>query len=74
MNNLAWISIIVWGVVLTLFGLLSAGPGPEGHSVVQPHDIVFLLAGGLLTCLIGCTGLMGIMGWIPGIRKQKSCV
>lgn len=74
MNNLAWISIIVWGVVLTLFGLLSAGPGPESHSVVQPHDIVFLLAGGLLTCLIGCTGLMGIMGWIPGIRKQKSCV
>lgn len=74
MNSLAWIGIIVWGVVLTLFGLLSAGPGPEGHGLLQPHDIVFLVAGGLLSCLIGGTGLMGMMGWIPGTRKQKSCV
>jgi len=74
MNSLAWIGIIVWGVVLTLFGLLSAGPGPDGSGLLQAHDIVFLVAGGLLSCLIGCTGLMGMMGWIPGLREQKSCV
>jgi len=73
MNNLAWIGIIVWGLVLTLFGLLSAGPAPDGHGQLQPQDIVFLIAGGLVTCLIGCTGLVGMMGWIPGLRKQKSC-
>ena len=35
---------------------------------------IFLIAGGLLTCLIGMTGLMGMMGWVPGLRnEQKSC-
>ena len=53
MNSLAWIGIIVWGLVLTLFGLLSAGPAPDGHGHLQPQDIVFLIAGGLVTCLIG---------------------
>lgn len=74
MNSLAWSGIIVWGIVLTGIGLLSAGPAPGAHGHVQAHDVVFLVAGGLLTCLIGCTGLMGMMGWIPGLRKQKSCV
>jgi len=73
MNSMAWIGIIVWGIVLTLFGLLSAGGSPDGQGHLQPQDIVFLIAGGLLTCLIGCTGLVGMMGWIPGLRKRKSC-
>lgn len=74
MNSLTWIGIIVWGIVLTLFGLLSAGPAPDAHGHVQAHDVVFLVAGGLLSCLIGCAGLLGVMGWIPGVEKQKSCV
>ena len=71
MNSLTWIGIIVWGIVLTLFGLLSAGPAPDAQGHVQAHDIVFLVAGGLLTCLIGCTGLMGMMGWIPRTKTKK---
>lgn len=74
MNSLTWIGIIVWGLLLTGFGLFSAGPGPDAQGHLQAHDVVFLVAGGLLTCLIGCTGLMGLMGWIPGLRKQKNCV
>lgn len=74
MNSLAWIGIIIWGVVLTGFGLLSAEPPSEMSGTLQAHDVVFLVAGGLLTCLIGVTGLMGLMGWIPGLRKEKSCV
>lgn len=72
MNSLAWIGIIIWGVVLTGFGLLSA-PAPDSGGPLQAHDVVFLVAGGLLSCLIGVTGLMGLMGWIPGLRKEKSC-
>ena len=74
MNSLAWIGIILWGVVITGFGLLSAAPPPAG-APAEPHDVIFLIAGGLLTCLMGVVGLMGLMGWIPGLRKeQKSCV
>lgn len=78
MNSLAWIGIIVWGLVVTAFGLVSAGPPlPQAHSVA-PHDVTLLVAGGLLTCLIGIVGLLGFMGWIPGLQgatmtnKQKS--
>ncbi len=76
MNSLAWIGIIVWGLIITLFGLFSAGP-PEGAHLagdaagLRPHDVIFLVAGGLLTCLIGCVGLLGLMGWVPGLRKEQ---
>lgn len=71
MNSLTWIGIIIWGVLLTVFGLLSAEPPTSGAEAPQPQDVVFLVAGGLLTCLIGITGLIGMMGWIPGLRKDE---
>ncbi|MFC0252658.1 hypothetical protein [Massilia consociata] len=74
MNSMAWIGIIIWGLVVASFGLLSAHPPSEDPAGgLQPHDVVFLVAGGIVTCLIGVTGLMGFMGWIPGLRKEKSC-
>lgn len=69
MNSLAWIGIILWGCLLTGFGLLSAGPAPQADMAAQ--DVIFLIGGGMLTCLIGFTGLMGFMGWIPGLRKEQ---
>ena len=68
MNSLAWIGMIVWGIVVTAFGLASAGPGSE----LQAQDLIFLIAGGLVTCLIGAVGLLGYMGWIPALRGEKS--
>jgi hypothetical protein len=74
MNSLAWIGIIIWGIVLTIFGLASAAPPAGAEPDMQAHDLVFLVTGGLITCLIGVVGLVGFMGWIPGLRKeQKSC-
>ncbi|UVW30132.1 hypothetical protein [Massilia sp. H6] len=74
MNSLAWIGIIIWGLLLASFGLLSApAPSDVQAGAVQPHDVVFLVAGGIITCLIGITGLFGFMGWIPGMRKDKHC-
>jgi hypothetical protein len=70
MNSLAWIGIILWGVLVTGFGVANAGPAPQAGDVAA-QDVIFLIAGGLLTCLIGCTGLMGFMGWIPGLRKEQ---
>jgi hypothetical protein len=69
MNSLAWIGIILWGLFVTGFGLANVAP-PDAALDVEAHDVIFLIAGGLLTCLIGCTGLMGFMGWIPGVKKE----
>jgi hypothetical protein len=68
MNSLAWIGIILWGLLLTAFGLASA---PAAGGDVAAQDVIFLIGGGLLTCLIGCVGLMGYMGWIPRLRKEQ---
>jgi len=72
MNSLAWIGIIVWGLVVTAFGLVSAGPPAELGQELAPHDVMFLVVGGLLTCLIGIVGLLGFMGWIPGLRSEQN--
>ena len=74
MNSLAWIGIIVWGLVVTGFGVVSAGPPLESGHDLAPHDVIFLVTGGLLTCLIGFVGLMGFMGWVPGLRKEQKSV
>jgi len=80
MNSLAWVGIILWGVLVTVFGLASAGPAPQAGPDVAAQDVIFLVGGGLLTCLIGFTGLMGFMGWVPGLRhaslrkEQKSAI
>lgn len=75
MNTMTWIGIIVWGVLITGFGLASAGTPSGIQPELQAHDVVFLVTGGLLTIMIGITGLLGVMGWIPGLRKdQKSAI
>jgi hypothetical protein len=72
MNSIAWIGIILWGLLLTGFGLASAGPAPvPGSAEVAAHDVFFLITGGLLTCLIGFMGLLGFVGWVPGLRKEQ---
>jgi len=75
MNSMAWVGIILWGVLLTGFGLASAGPAPEaGGGGLAAHDVFFLIAGGMLTCLIGFFGLIGFMGWMPKLRKEQKSV
>ena len=71
MNSLAWIGIILWGLLLTGFGLVSASPAPQPETDLAAQDVFFLITGGLLTCLIGFLGLIGFMGWIPGLHKEQ---
>ena len=71
MNSLAWIGIIVWGLVVTGFGLVSGAPTGLAQEVAA-HDVVFLVSGGLLTCLIGIVGLLGFMGWVPGLDPKRT--
>jgi hypothetical protein len=69
MNSLAWIGIIVWGLVITAFGLVQAAPTGAPAGELAAHDVIFLVGGGLVTCLIGIVGLAGFMGWIPGMKN-----
>jgi hypothetical protein len=71
MNTMTWIGIIIWGMIITGIGLATAGTPAGIEPDLQPHDVVFLVTGGVLTVLIGISGLMGIMGWIPGVRKEQ---
>ena len=71
MNRLAWIGIILWGLLIAGFGLASTGPAAQAGADVAAQDLVFLISGGILICLIGVTGLTGFMGWVPGLRKQQ---
>jgi hypothetical protein len=70
MNTMTWIGIIIWGMIITGIGLATAGTPAGIEPDLQPHDVVFLVTGGVLTVLIGISGLMGIMGWVPGVRKD----
>ncbi|MGZ3185114.1 MAG: hypothetical protein ACXU8N_22000 [Telluria sp.] len=75
MNHLVWIGIIVWGILMSAFGLATVGAEATPFAPDLPaQDIALLVAGGLLSCLIGVLGLLGLMGWIPGFHKDKQTV
>lgn len=67
MNKLTWIATIVWGAFVAGFGLTGMGTDATGTDI-QPQDVMFLIAGGMVTFLIGVIGLLGFMGWVPGLR------
>ena len=71
MNRLAWIGIIVWGLVVTVFGLGQAAPAGAQAGELAAHDVIFLVGGGLLTCLIGIAGLAGFMGAVTGLQNEQ---
>jgi hypothetical protein len=71
MNNLTWIGIVVWGVLVAAFGLLSASPAPVADAtVVQAHDALFLISGGFMTSMIGMAGVFGLMGQRTSVVKR----
>ena len=71
MNNLTWIGIVVWGLIIAGFGLLSAAPVPAASVTdVQAQDVLFLMSGGLMTSMIGAAGLFGLMGQRAGVAKR----
>lgn len=69
MNNLTWSSIVIGGVVIAAFGLLSATPVVNGVAGVQAQDVLFLMSGGLVTSMIGAAGLCGMMGQRASVAK-----
>lgn len=72
MNRMVWIGILAWGIIVTLFGFSAAGPVAAGSSAtMQAQDVVFLIAGGLVACLIALVGLAGVLGWLPDLQNEQ---
>ena len=71
MNQVIWIGIIVWGILVMGFGIATVPAAVPGEAPVAAHDVVFLLTGGLLSCLIGLLGLCGLMGWMPWFGEEN---
>ena len=70
MNNLTWIGIVVWGLIIAGFGLLSVPHPAVGATDVQAQDVLFLMSGGLMTSMIGAAGLFGLMGQRASVVKR----
>jgi hypothetical protein len=71
MSNMTWMGIVVWGLLIAGFGLLSASPLPAtGANDVQAQDVLFLMSGGLMTSMIGAAGLFGFLGQVAGVVKR----
>jgi hypothetical protein len=69
MNKHSWGGIVIWGVCVTCFGLsaiiaTSILTNPSA-SAAPDQEAIFLLTGGIVTCLIGLIGLIGCMGSNP---------
>lgn len=74
MNQFIWIGIIVWGVLVMGFGFATVEPVAAADPNMPVQDVLFLLTGGLLSCLIGMLGLCGLMGWLPWFREENQSV
>lgn len=71
MNHRTWLGMILWGLVMFAIGLASTPVPSAADAAVPAQDALFLVTGGMLSCMIGLLGLCGVMGWIPAFRKEK---
>jgi hypothetical protein len=74
MNKHSWGGIVIWGVCVTCFGLsaiiATSILTDSSGSAAPDQEAIFLLAGGIVTCLVGLIGMIGSMGWNPGLTSN----
>ena len=71
MNHRTWLGMILWGLLVFALGLANTPASSAAAPALPAQDALFLVTGGMLSCMIGLLGLLGLMGWIPGFRKEK---
>lgn len=71
MNHRTALGMILWGLIVFAIGLANTPLPTAGEPAVPAQDALFLVTGGMLSCMIGLLGLLGVLGWIPGFRKEK---
>ena len=48
------------------------GGGSDAPDPDPGTEHFLFVTGGLLTCLIGIVGLLGFMGWVPGLHPERN--
>jgi hypothetical membrane protein len=61
MNRMTWGWIIAAGLLLARFGYAELEAGDSA----SPVTVMLLLTAGLAAGLVGVTGLLGMLGWVP---------
>ena len=69
MNKHIWSGIITWGIFATCFGLGALNP-TNIAAAAPAQEVIFLLAGGIVTFLVGVVGLLGSIGWVPDLANS----
>jgi hypothetical protein len=78
MNKYGWGGIVIWGIFVTCFGLGTMNPTSavmnSAAGQVPDQEVIFLLSGGIVTCLIGIFGLIGCMGLGSSFNRSTGAV
>lgn len=69
MNKHICSGIILWGAVITAFGLGALNPADANYAAPF-QEVVFLLAGGIVTSFIGLVALIVAMDWLPDLSGR----
>lgn len=71
MKNLTWVGVVIGGLLIAGFGLVSASQlHLDDANALQAQDVLFLMSGGLMTSLLGAAGLFGLTGQRASVVKR----
>ncbi len=62
MNRSAWGGLVALGLLLARIGY---GELEAFDAAVPEWTVMLLLTGGLLVAMLGVTGMLGLLGWLP---------
>ncbi len=64
LQRLPWVAVIVWGLCIAALGMHAIDPAPLSPLEIDvdspTRPAIYLLAAGIVTCLVGLCGLLGL--------------
>jgi hypothetical protein len=62
-RHLLWLAVMVWGLCITALGMQAIDPAPMSPAELlvdgPVRPAIYLLAAGIVTCLVGLAGMVG---------------
>ncbi len=63
LQRLPWLAVIVWGLFIAALGMHAIDPAPISPAEIDvdgpARPAIYLLAAGIVTCMVGLAGLLG---------------